>query len=226
MVKLAALDLDSTLARLGKGIPYEDVELLRELERQGTRIALCSGKSVDYLCGFMRQVELMRPILMGENGAVVQIGVDLPPKDFHVLPYSDEARESIARIKSEIIRRPPHIWFQADMVGITPFPTTDEEFEIVAQCIEDCDPKDVDIYRHCDSFDIVPKGTSKGRGLEFICTLLGIDPKETAAIGDGVNDYPMFEVAGVALGVQVLDKSRVDADFASASEAIRYLMKN
>ena len=226
MVKLAAFDLDSTLAGLGKGVPYEVVGLLRQLEQMGTRIALCSGKSVDYLCGLMRQIELNHPILMGENGAVIQLGVDLPPKDFHILPYSDTARESIARLRREITRRLPHIWFQADMVGITPFPVTDEEFDIVTQCIDDCNLQDVDIYRHCDSFDIVPKGTSKGRGLEFICELLNIDLSQTATIGDGVNDYPMFDAAGIALGVNVLNKSRVDRDFTSASEAIQYLMKN
>ncbi len=226
MVKLAAFDLDSTLAGLGKGVPPEDVELLRELEGMGTSIALCSGKSVDYLCGFMRQLGLRHPILMGENGAVIQIGVDLPPKVFRVLPYSDDARDSILRLREAITRRLPRIWFQADMVGITPFPVTDEETEIVARCIEDCDLKDVDIYRHCDSFDIVPKGTSKGRGLRYLCELLDIDISDAAAIGDGVNDYPMFDAAGIALGVNVLDKTKVDRDFASAGEAIRFLMKS
>ena len=45
-----------------------------------------------------------------------------------------------------------------------------------------------------------------------------------AAIGDGSNDYPMFDFAGLALGVNVKDKSKVDIDFPTAGEAITYLI--
>ena len=226
MYRLAAFDLDSTLAELGRGVLQADMALLRELEARGTTVAICSGKSVDYLTGFARQMNLTRPVLIGENGAVVQIGVDLPPKGFYVLPYSEKAKRSISLLKEMITERLPHIWFQADMVGITPFPTTDEEFAIVEDCISSAMDglEDIDIFRHCDSVDIVPRGTNKGRGLKFLCELLEIEPSQVAAIGDGSNDYPMFDFAGLALGVNVKDKSKVDIDFPTAGEAITYLI--
>lgn len=226
MYKLAVFDLDSTLAELGKGIRTTDIESLRKLEQKGICFAVCSGKSVDYLCGFMRQVGLKRPMLIGENGAVVQIGVDLPPKDFYVLPYSDDARESIRILREKITKRLPNIWFQADMVGITPFPTSEEEFEIVAECIQDCGDmlKDVDVYQHVDSFDIVPKGTNKSRGIAFLCKLLGIKQEETIAVGDGVNDYPMFDYAALSLGVRVGDEQIVDHNFGSITDVLSYLL--
>ena len=79
-LRLAALDLDGTLAPVGRGIAPQTVRMLRELEARGVRIALCSGKPVYYLCGLLRQVELRRPLLLGENGAVFQEGIDLPPE--------------------------------------------------------------------------------------------------------------------------------------------------
>ncbi|MBQ6539484.1 MAG: HAD family phosphatase [Oscillospiraceae bacterium] len=226
MYKLAAFDLDNTLAEVGKGIPDGDLRLLRELEKTGVRIAVCSGKSADYLCGFMRQAGLEAPILIGENGSVIQFGVDLPPAGFYVLPYSREAKAGIERLRAEIECRLPGIWFQADTVGITPFPVTDEEFETVARCIGETDFADVDVYRHPDSFDIVPKGMNKGRGLEYLCGLLGIGLSEAAAVGDGVNDYPMFDAAGLAVGIGVKDRYPVDLDFDTVGGAIRFLMKN
>ena len=54
MVRLIVFDLDSTLAPLGKGMGEKELELFREIEKKGVRIAICSGKTCDYLCGFMR----------------------------------------------------------------------------------------------------------------------------------------------------------------------------
>ena len=69
MIKLLVFDLDSTLAPIGEEMEWENVRLLRELEKKGARIAVCSGKSCDYLCGFLRQLGLSNPIMIGENGA-------------------------------------------------------------------------------------------------------------------------------------------------------------
>ena len=58
MVQLIVFDLDSTLAPLGKGIGRKELELFQKIEKKGIRIATASGKTCDYLCGFMRQVGL------------------------------------------------------------------------------------------------------------------------------------------------------------------------
>ena len=71
--KLIVFDLDRTLADIGAGILPADIEALKALERKGARIAICSGKPTYYLCGFMRQVGLEQPILVGENGAHAEL---------------------------------------------------------------------------------------------------------------------------------------------------------
>jgi hydroxymethylpyrimidine pyrophosphatase-like HAD family hydrolase len=81
-------DLDGTLCPIGKPISDGVVAGLRELEERGHRVALCSGKPTYYLCGMMRQVGLKDPVLLGENGGVIQFGVDLPPKHFYEQNYS------------------------------------------------------------------------------------------------------------------------------------------
>lgn len=64
-IKLLVFDLDSTLAPVGKGMEEEDLKLFRSLEKSGKRIAVASGKTCDYLCGFLRQVGLRNPIMIG-----------------------------------------------------------------------------------------------------------------------------------------------------------------
>lgn len=227
MIKLIVFDLDGTLAKLGKGIIPEDLALLRELENRGVRIAICSGKPTYYLCGFMRQVALKQPILVGENGAVIQFGVDLPPRDYYILPYSEDAKQTIRFLRAEFDRLLPELWYQPNQTGLTPFPASGEEFEVIAGCIEANreQVRDVTVYRHIDSFDITPNGIDKFTGLEYLGKLLGISRQETIAVGDGVNDYPMFAYAGYAVGVHVADPARVHRDFPTATEALRYLLE-
>lgn len=226
MYKLIVFDLDGTLAALGKGILPEDLVLLRKLEDAGARIAICSGKPTYYLCGFMRQVGLKAPILVGENGAVIQLGVDLPPRDYYVAPYSDAAKRSIRLLREALEQALPNMWYQPNEVGLTPFPQGNAEFDAVQGCIDNLSHQlqDVIVYRHCDSFDITPNGITKKSGLERLGALLGVSAGETIAVGDGVNDYPMFEYADLAVGVNVKDAQRVDRNFPNAHEALMFLL--
>ena len=61
MIKLIVFDLDSTLAPVGKGMLPETIKGLKEIEKAGIRIAICSGKPTFYTCGFLRQIELDHP---------------------------------------------------------------------------------------------------------------------------------------------------------------------
>ena len=225
MIKLVVFDLDNTLARLGKGICPKDIALLRELEKKGMRIAICSGKPCYYLCGFMRQVELDAPILVGENGAEIFFGVDLPPKRYYTLPHSEQARRSIRLLKDAIDAKLPDMWYQPNAVALTPFPASAAQFDTVQACIDENREAlaDITVYRHVDSFDIVPLGIDKKKGLAFLAKLIGIPASETASVGDGVNDYPMFEYAALAIGVNVADEKKVHRNFSCVTDALHYL---
>ena len=227
MIKLIAFDLDGTLAQLGKGMSQREVELLRALEGKGIRIAICSGKSTYYLCGFMRQIGLKQPILIGENGSVIQFGVDLPPQVFYILPYSEEAKKTLHFLQEEISRRVSKVWYQPNMVELTPFLFQTEDFDKVELCLQECSEhiRDIDVYRFVDCFDFVPCGLSKKGGLTYLGELLGIRPEETLAVGDGSNDLPMFEYAGMAVGVGEKVKEYVDACFENTREMLEYLME-
>jgi len=227
MYKLVAFDLDNTLAKVGKAVTPEDVELLLALERQGVHIALCSGKPTYYLCGFARQLRLSHPILVGENGGVIQFGVDLPPKRYDTLPCSPAAVRSIELLHKAITARLPGIWFQPNVLALTPFPASQCDRDAIEDAISSLgdDLQDVTIYRHFDSYDIMPNGITKGSGLDYLGKLMGITAEETVAVGDGVNDYPMFEYAGLALGINLKEPDRADLNFDSPTRMLQYLLE-
>ena len=226
MIRLITFDLDGTLAELGAPTLPEHVEQLRLLEQRGFTIAVCSGKPTYYLCGFLRQLGLQRPVLAGENGAVIQLGIDLPPKEFYIQPYSDAAKESIVWLRNELERQLPGLFYQPNLVGLTPFPTSKQQFDRIQQLLDrNADRlRDVEIYRHADSFDITPCGLNKFSGMELLGRILSISPAETACVGDGVNDYPMFAYAGLSIGIHLAQPEKADMNFKSIGEALNYLL--
>ena len=227
MVRMIIFDLDSTLAPIGQGMGEEELKLFRKLENMGMQIAICSGKTCDYLCGFMRQIGLKNPILIGENGAVIRFGIDLPPKQHYRVPFSEEAVKSLKKIRKILEERFPHIWFQPNKIGVTPFPTTEEEFEKIAALLEmyKNEMKDVAVFRHVDSFDIVPAQIDKAVGISYLLNIMNISTEEIIAVGDGVNDYGMFELAGFSIGVNVKEEERVDRNCKSTLEMLQFTLE-
>lgn len=226
--KLVVFDLDGTLAPIGRPISAQTLESMRELERRGTQIALCSGKPVYYLCGVMRQAGLRHPILLGENGASMQIGVDLPPEEHYTLPYSKAAAQSIRLIREVLEERLPQLWYQPNQVGLTPFFSREKENAAIAAVIDELGGRivDLDIYPQCDCYDFTPKGISKAEGLRALGKYLGIGPEETAAVGDGINDYPMFAYAGYSIGIRLKNPEAVTQNVQTIEEAMAQLLED
>lgn len=228
MHKLLVFDLDGTLANVGKAMANEDVEKLIELEKAGYIIAICSGKPSYYLCGFARQLGLQEPILIGENGATFQLGVELPPKRYEVHPYSNSAKAQLDMMRALIDREcGANVWYQPNEVGLTPFPKDVETFEVIQQLLDGRAEllDELLVYRHIDSFDLTPKNINKFNGLSYLAKLLGLEEKDVIAVGDGVNDVPMFEFADVSVGIAVNTTitDHVDYVFSTIGKALDFI---
>lgn len=227
MPKLLIFDLDGTLAPIGSPSAPSTVEALKGLERRGCRIAICSGKPLAYLCGYMRQIGLKQPILLGENGADIQFGIDYPPKKHFTLKYSDAAKKAIQDMRERISKSMPQIWFQPNQVELTPFFGQAHERNqirgILNLCMETAE--DVEIYEHVDCFDVIPIGVNKQAGVLALAEYLGISCADLIAIGDGVNDYPMFEIAGYSIGIHLKDSAAVTSNVPTIAEAMSLLVQ-
>lgn len=231
MHKVLVFDLDGTLAEPAQRTAEADVQKLIELENNGYTIVLCSGKTSYYLCGFARQLGLKNPILVGENGGTFQFGIDLPPKRYEEYPFKQKAKFQQQRIKMLIDEKfAGKIWYQPNLVGLSPFPADDETFSALQELIDD-EQSELDellIYRHWDCFDLIPKNVNKKNGLLYLVELLGLEKEDVVAIGDGVNDIPMFEFADVAIGVVGKDspiQPYVDESFASIGQVLDFILE-
>lgn len=227
MVKAIVFDLDDTLCRIGKGISKKDINLLKTIEKKGIRVIVSSGKPTYYLCGFFRQVGLKNPVLIGENGGDIQFGVNLPPRERFTLPYSDMAKESIEFFREEISRSCPNLFWQPNRVGLGMFPKDKRELEKITKIIEKYSDKlnDVKVFYHSDAVDIIPRDMNKYNSLQFLCNQLDITRDEVIAVGDGVNDYPMFEFVKISYGVKVKDPTKVTHNFETINETLKYILE-
>ena len=245
MHKLLVFDLDGTLAEPGQRMAEKEVEKLIALENRGYRIVLCSGKTSYYLCGFARQLGLKNPILVGENGGTFQFGIELPPKRYEEYPCSEQAKVQIRRMKALIDKTYGNkIWYQPNVIGISPFPADEETFSDLQRLIDEKRPEldELEIYRHWDCFDLIPKNVNKKNGIIYLAELLEMDRREVIAIGDGINDIPMFELADIAIGVMgknVIDgqenlaqqktdnviRESIDYGFATIGEVLDFILE-
>lgn len=53
-----------------------------------------------------------------------------------------------------------------------------------------------------NNIEITSKDATKARALEKLCQVLGIEPKNTLAMGDGDNDLPMLRFAGIGVAME------------------------
>ena len=113
------------------------------------------------------------------------------------------------------------------MVGLTPFPANAEEHQIIQNLRDAYESKlkDITVYHHVDSFDIIPDGIDKKSGMQLLSKVLNIAPSEIVAVGNGENDYPMFDYAGLAVGINVPDVNKVNRNFKTSTEALDFLLK-
>ena len=228
MHKLLVFDLDGTLAQRARGISYEDTQKLKELEKSGYRIAICSGKPTYYLCGFVRQLELENPILIGENGGCFQFGVALPPKKYYKYPCSDRAMEQIRILKACIDEKcGERNWYQPNEIELTPFPQDAESFEIIQQIIDSGEVclDELLVYRHKDCYDMIPKNINKANGVALLAEREGIDRADIIAFGDEVNDVPMLEYADISVGIGSNLNCETDYRFDTISEALDFILE-
>ncbi|MGN0770968.1 MAG: HAD family hydrolase [Christensenellales bacterium] len=222
MKNLVVFDLDGTLAEIGCAVQNDDVEKLKEIERYAF-VAICSGKPIYYLCGFSRQLGLKKPIHIGENGATVCFGYDLPPAYYEKAKLSEEAENTLNELKREIgCRLGDEVWFQPNEIALTPFPATADAFDSLDRLVEDYKDRlrDLNVYRQCDCYDFCPKGIDKAAGVTAVMKKLGIDNEHLYVVGDGNNDVSMLALTAHSYGIGQKVKAAAEINCQKVSQAL------
>ena len=230
MIRLLAFDIDNTLAQINEPILDETVQALRDFEEQGVTIAFVSGKPAIYIAGLVRQVGLKDPIIIGENGLSTYYGCGVPPKKIieneHVSERDTVLLGDVRKALAD--EYGSRIWFQPNEVSVTIFPKEMAEIGTLKQTVErlfrsDEVKESLVFYTHADSIDIAPKLVNKGEAVKALLKEKGWTAAEMIAIGDGENDVPTFEMAGLSIGVDFKGDFPVDKRAKDIQEAMAFL---
>lgn len=229
MIKLIVFDIDNTLALPNQPVDEQLVQQLRLIESQGIRIALISGKPSCYISGLARQLGLARPIIIGENGAILYLSATFPPeKEISMVSIEEQSilLPLIESVKKKLIERfADTIWLQPNLINLTIFPklpnkNTLSSIRLYVEEILGGDSKFM-IYQHSDSLEIVPQTINKGIAFKKILEIEKINKDETIAVGDGENDIPMLNEAGCSIGINL---PQAQYNFTSIDEAMRFIL--
>jgi len=188
-VKALAVDVDGTLADDSRRINLEAVAALREIQDSGIPVMLASGNVLPIAYALSNYLGLRGPIV-AENGGIVSY-----QQKIWVLGDPSGPRKAYDFLRTEMDA--PKLftdrWRETE-VGLT----RDVDLEKVKEILKDWP---VDVQTTGWAVHIMEKGMNKFRGVQKGCELLGISPRDVAAIGDSDNDEMMIRECGFGIAV-------------------------
>lgn len=228
--KLAAIDLDGTLLGADHQISVANAQAVRKLQAAGLQVVLASGrhynsmkKYADALPGVQwvvscqggelsdvrRETVLNRAFLLAaQTSNVLELG---RAHGFTPVVYTVDGVFTSTGWNGEIE-------FYTELAGHRPVALsaaellTREAFKVIWMGEPDLIsgvelplsqlPASVQAVRtHARLLEFMPASVSKGTALATLAERLGIDRSEAVVFGDGENDIPMFDWAGVSVAM-------------------------
>jgi len=208
-IRLVALDMDGTLLNDRQEVSPRNAAAIRRALDAGVIVCLATGRGVQHVLPYTELLGLATPMITVNGGEIWR-----RPHDLH--RRTPMKAEDVLRLRELALERGVWYWAYAtdgvynrerwvepedavrDKVWLK-FGYYEENVRLLEQIR--------DTARSLGEFEISnsspanielnPSGVSKGAALIELCDLLGIDPAETAAAGDSLNDLSMIRTAGL-----------------------------
>jgi Cof subfamily protein (haloacid dehalogenase superfamily) len=221
--KLIFFDIDGTLLDGNKRLPSSTIEAISTLKEKGHEVAIATGRApfmyrqireklnITSYISFNGQyivsdneVFYKNPILKSE---IENLRKHATSND-HPLVYMDHEGMKVSH------QEHPHVIKSMEDLKINP-PEFGPEYYMereIYQALIYCEANNEEQYItnyenlhfirwHQYSTDVLPKGGSKGVGLEKLAKHYNIKQEDVIAFGDGLNDIEMLEYAGIGVGM-------------------------
>ena len=228
-IKLIALDLDGTLLNMEKKVPQGNYQALKECEKAGIQIVPATGRGVGGIPPMIRELPGANYAIT-TNGAVV---ADL--KKYHSatdpfidgraitepasIDHMDEfglspEMQKLIRDTREVV---PNVMEYVKTTGaeaekVNIFMADLEEREVLRKELMAIPELSISSSMY-NNLEVNAKGADKGSALLWLADYLGIDREETMSFGDGENDIPMIQAAGIGVAMEnALDTVKAAAD--------------
>ena len=231
-IKLIALDLDGTLLNMEKKVPQGNYQALKECEKAGIQIVPATGRGVGGIPPMIRELPGANYAIT-TNGAVV---ADLKNnKAIKTCGLSNEMIQRILNIAKKYhyatdpfidgraITEPASI-DHMDEFGLSPEmqKLIRDTREVVPNVMEyvkttGAEAEKVNIFMaDLEEREVLRKELMAIPELSISSSMynnLGIDREETMSFGDGENDIPMIQAAGIGVAMEnALDTVKAAAD--------------
>jgi Cof subfamily protein (haloacid dehalogenase superfamily) len=223
MIKLAVFDVDGTL-RERDFLPDSTRQALRRLKDKGIELALCTGRSEYEVADLREELEIDWSITCNGSHIAYQgkkiFGTPFPADTVrNWLTQARQLKHTLLLYGSGLMMvthaDDPHFLRAQQEIGfMEPVLLHDsEEIPEIFQCIIFCDESEEHSYTGGESgqyykhrwrtwaIDINPNGMNKAVGLRMLAKHLGIELRDVAAFGDGLNDMEMIESAGMGIAM-------------------------
>jgi Cof subfamily protein (haloacid dehalogenase superfamily) len=236
MSKIVFFDIDGTLLDHDKKLPDKTKEAIIELKKNGTFVAIATGRAPFMFEGLRKELGIDSYISF--NGSYVVFENELiykQPLHKHELEQLHTSAEQLGHpmlfmdektMKSSVMH---HKYIEECMGSLKfPHPQLDPNFyhnREIFQSLLFIEEKDINLYQgqysqfefirwHRYSVDILPFGGSKAEGIKKMIDRLGFNIQDVYAFGDGLNDMQMLQTVGtgVAMG-NALEELKTHAQF-------------
>jgi hydroxymethylpyrimidine pyrophosphatase-like HAD family hydrolase len=211
------LDIDDTICSLVHGGPFEDdLAGIAKARARGHRFFLCSGRSVANIPPGVERAAFYDGMAAGGGAHVVLGGKTLYHKWLPV-PLLREICGLFLESGKQCTLRGDKAVFGINREGGGRIPILDRDafsgkHRDAHICMITVDktisPEQraffephFDIYPQPPHYDCFIKGECKSKGMRVILDALGLDEKDSIAIGDSSNDVDIFRCAGTGIAV-------------------------
>lgn len=234
-IKVVCFDVDGvTIAKGTKIIDKGDVQTMQTVPLENRilqkllrlkkyfHVTINSGRSSFYLMKVFQDVLWGDASLISENGIFILYNGELH-QNFVFSDYElTVLKNTTARLKKLAAKDKRASGFEYKLFLLVLH--THEAIPEVAKIVAEEDTKgEFYCWYNGEAYDICPRRFNKGVGLRKLCELLGYGPENAIAIGNGINDKDMTDLA--AIGVST-DKEHLEADYFCEGEHLggEYLM--
>ncbi|WP_010531412.1 Cof-type HAD-IIB family hydrolase [Lentibacillus jeotgali] len=220
-IRAMFIDMDGTLLTSLNEISQRNAEAINRLNNQGVKVFLATGRQYEITAPYHRLLGLKTPMIClngasiheGFTGRVAQMKpVVLDEAHFHrvtselpcnVIVHTTDGLYCSRMCKEvDVWTKESHIppkyigdLRDADYRRALKYTVkTGRHGSHMSHLFRN----EADVIDWRDGFEIVAPGISKWSGIQSLIKALGINPEETAAIGDGPNDIQMLRNAGIS----------------------------
>lgn len=204
-IRLIVFDIDGVLTG-GEAVGL-DLELLGQLAEMNRRaradeshpaVTICSGRPAPYVEALLQAIDGHLPAVF-ENGAGVY-----QPEGYQFLPHPDldglEVMPAVRRRLEETVIATGQAYIQPGKeYSLSLFPYRVEEVgRLEGWVAEALGPLGggVDLVYAVSCLNILLRGSSKARGIEFLAGQVGVAPEEMLGVGDTQGDIPFLQRVG------------------------------